>query len=448
VTEEASDENEFQSRREQDITRWGVVMGAPCPARRLLSSEPLGGRIKTKEDDFLVEEIPLYRPCGFGEHLYLWVRKKGLAHSDLLEALRNHYRVRESAIGAAGMKDRIAVTTQTVSIHLPGVEPPDRPFKHKHIEVLGVERHNNKLRRGHLIGNRFVIRIRDLEPSQATVVWRGLQELEKRGVPNYYGPQRFGYRQNTHRLGALLLQGDYEGLLSEVLGAKGSWFPPHQKERREAFDAGHLDKALQAWGRRDIAERVMLSKMIKGASPEESTRAVSRHMRTFWASAVQSAIFNHTLERRLEAGTIDRVSVGDVAYRHQSRNSFLIDEGTWGAEDQQARVDAFEISPSGPIFGTGFVGAEGDVGKIEAETIDASGVSEESFNTSELGLQGTRRPFRVPVTNCLLESGIDETGEFIRVAFDLPRGAYATVVLREILGDAAVDTQHVNRQSS
>lgn len=436
------------TRRERDQERWGEVMGAPCPERRLLDFVPLGGKIKARNEDFLVEEIPLYMPSGEGEHLYVLLRKRGLAHSDLLEALRHHYGVKESAIGAAGMKDRVAVTTQTVSIHLPGVEPPNGPIKHKHIEVLGVDRHNNKLRRGHLIGNRFVIRIRDLEPTQAPIVWRGLQELERRGVPNYYGVQRFGYRQNTHRLGALLLQGNFEELIEEVLGTKGSWFPEHQTERREAFDAGRLEEALHAWGRRDVAERIMLSKVLKGSTPAEATRAVSRHMRTFWGSAVQSAIFNHTLERRLQAGTIDKVFVGDVAYRHTSRKPFLIDEGTWGAEDQQARVDSFEISPSGPIYGTGFVSAEGDAGDLERETVLASGVSEASFETEELGLAGTRRPYRVPVTNCSLESGLDDHGSYIRVAFDLPRGAYATVVLREILGDAAVDTHHATRQTS
>jgi tRNA pseudouridine13 synthase len=434
------------ARRERDIERWGPVMGAPCPERRLLDIEPLGGRIKVRDEDFIVEEIPLYEPTGSGEHLYLHLRKKGMAHSELLETLRQHFKVKESAIGAAGMKDRVAVTAQTVSIHLPGIEGVEGPIGDGRIEVLWSDRHNNKLRRGHLKGNRFVIRIRDLDPVKAPFVWRGLQELERRGVPNYFGPQRFGYRQNTHRLGAMLLQGDHDALVKEVLGTGGSWYPPHQRVCREAFDEGRLRDALNGWGRRDIAECILLARLLKGATSQEASRSISRHMRTFWGSAAQSAIFNHMLEARLEAGTIDRIAIGDVAYRHQSRKAFLVDRGTWGAEDQQARVDSFEISPSGPIFGTGYVEAEDETGVKEAEMIAASGVWEAAFALPELGLKGTRRPYRVPVSNCDLESGIDDHGGYIRVAFELPRGAYATVVLREILGDDAVDAHHSDRK--
>ena len=96
------------------------VLGDPMPHGRVLDSEPLPGRIKLRDDDFIVDEIPLYEPQGEGEHLYLRVQKKGIAHTELIEILKRHFGVTEEAIGAAGMKDRVAMTSQTISIHLPG----------------------------------------------------------------------------------------------------------------------------------------------------------------------------------------------------------------------------------------------------------------------------------------------------------------------------------------
>ena len=88
----------------------------------MLDAPILGGLIKERADDFLVDEIPLYEPSGEGEHLYLRIQKVDLAHSELLEVLKKHFGVPEAAIGAAGMKDRIAVTSQAVTIRMPASE--------------------------------------------------------------------------------------------------------------------------------------------------------------------------------------------------------------------------------------------------------------------------------------------------------------------------------------
>ena len=93
----------------------------PQPRSHLLSRDGVpSGVVKERADDFLVEELPLYEPEGEGEHLYLGIQKRMMAHAELLRLLGRHFGVAESAIGAAGMKDRLAITRQTVSIHLPG----------------------------------------------------------------------------------------------------------------------------------------------------------------------------------------------------------------------------------------------------------------------------------------------------------------------------------------
>jgi len=446
-----SDSFEYQdslSQTENDVKRWGPILGNPTPGARLLDFPTLPGLIKQREEDFLVDEIPLYEPSGSGEHVYVRVQKHGMSHSELLGVLRKHFKVRESAIGAAGMKDRIAVTSQTLSIHMPDREPTQKPIDDERIEILWMSRHANKLRRGHLEGNRFVIRIRNLDPSQAPQLWRGMRELEKRGIPNYYGHQRFGYRRNTQRLGAYLLQNRSKDIVEDVLGTQGSWFPAHQRNQRDLFDEGKLKNAMQMWGRRDEAEKSIIAKLVSNRPPDVAVKAVSRHMRGFWVSAVQSAIFNHALDARVRDGSSDQILEGDIAFRHQSRKGFLVDKGTMGAEDQQARVQNFEISPAGPIWGEGMLHAGGQVADRELVFLREAGIDEEMFTKIGLGVKGTRRPYRVQMTNTGIDSGFDDHGPYIRITLDLPRGSYATFVLRELLGDDGVDSARRDHRDS
>ena len=154
-------------------------------------------------DEFLVEEIPLFEPSGEGEHLYLRIQKEGISHRDMVGRLVRAFEVSESAIGYAGMKDRRAVTQQTVSIHTDRSDPPE--LVDPGLQILWADRHGHKIRRGQLQGNRFAIRIREVDPLDAPKAWRTLDWLATHGLPNAYMSQRFGYRLNNHRLGAAWL---------------------------------------------------------------------------------------------------------------------------------------------------------------------------------------------------------------------------------------------------
>jgi tRNA pseudouridine13 synthase len=331
-----------------------IAIPEALPRERLLSTEGRPeGILKERPEDFLVEELPLYEPCGEGEHLYLGIQKRHMPHGELLRLLTRHFGVPESAVGAAGMKDRIAITRQTVSVHLPGraAEGPvgEIDLGTDRATVLWTAWHRNKLRRGHLAGNRFVIRIRRVDPLAAPRIWRGLQRLEREGCPNYFGPQRFGYRGNTHRLGALVLREDWGGVLSELLGAGGSAFPEHQREGRIAFDEGRLDEAESAWGRNDHAERIALRKFARNGNARRAVLSTGDHTRSFWVSAAQSAIFNHLLDDRLRAGSLGTLEPGDVAFLHDREAAFLV--GDEDPAELAARVEAREISPAGPLWG-------------------------------------------------------------------------------------------------
>lgn len=412
----------------------------PLPREFLLPREGRPqGVLKERAEDFLVEELPLYDPCGEGEHLYLGLQKRHMPHGELIRLLQRHFGVDESAIGAAGMKDRIAVVRQTVSVHLPGRAKAGPigaiDLGTDRVTVLWAAWHSNKLRRGHLKGNRFVIRIRRIEPLAAPSIWRRLRHLAAQGAPNYFGPQRFGYRRNTHRLGALLLAQDWEGLLGELVGARGSAYPDHQRACREAFDEGRLAEALAGWGSNDHSERTALRKLEKFGKPRRAVLAVGDHTRSFWVSALQAAAFNRLLDARLRAGSLASLGEGDVAFRHQGGACFLVGAEDLAGDALAPRLARGEISPAGPLWGAKLLAAGGATAAIEREALREFGVDPASLESGPDAAPGARRPYRVFPGSPELDAGVDEHGGYVKVAFDLPKGAFATVVLRELIDE-------------
>lgn len=410
--------------------------GPPAPQRLLLP--PQGrptGVIKERAEDFLVEELPLYHPCGEGEHLYLGLQRRHMSHSEMLRRLQRHFGVSESAIGAAGMKDRIAVVQQTVSVHLPGREAPSLDLGTDRLGVLWAVRHANKLRRGHLAGNRFVIRIRRIDPLATPSIWRRLQELRRRGTPNYFGLQRFGYRLNNHLLGAMLLRQEWQGIVAELLGAGGSPYPEHQRPRREAFDAGRIEEAAAAWGPNDHCERIAARKLRSGADARRAVLSVGEHVRSFWISALQSAIYNALLDARLESGSVGLLERGDVAMRREGGACFVVGEEDLAGGGLDGRLESGEISPTGPLWGGAMLAAEGAPGERERAALASLGIDPHRLGEYRFGVDGSRRPYRVFPANPELDGGVDEHGAYVRVAFDLPKGAFATVVLRELIDE-------------
>lgn len=407
-----------------------------------------GGAIRVRTSDFLVDEIPLYDPCGSGEHVYLGIQKEGMPHHEMVSVLCRHFGVGERDIGHAGMKDRHAVTRQAVSVHLPGREAPAVELRHPRMGIIWMSRHTNKLKRGHSRGNRFSIRLRELDPLSAPAIWQRLRQLERTGVPDAFGPQRFGYRLNTHRLGRLLLERRWDDLVQELLGDSGSPFPERQRERRALAARGEWAASEPLWSRHDRHELVVLRALMRGASAERAIRAVGQATTELWTSALQSAIFNAVLARRLAEGTLASLHAGDIACIDDGGACFPVTDDALGipASDPQslpARLARLEISPTGPMHGDRMMAPAGAAAAVEAEACAAMGVDASLFSRGPDGPKGLRRPLRVPLRNPEISSGLDEHGAFVRLAFDLPPGAFATVVLRECAGpvrDAASAT--------
>ena len=326
----------------------------------------LGGRIRSTPDDFCVEERPLYLPCGEGEHLYIRVKKRGLSTPDLVLRLASQLHVKAQTVGVAGLKDAQAVTTQLLSLQgvkaetVAALPIDDRLLT---LEILG--RHRNRLRKGHHAGNQFRLVIRDVRERSEDDLQELFDELVRRGVPNYFGPQRQGRSGTNFQLGAELLQ-----------------------------DATRRNK-------------------------------MPRNKRIWFMNAYQSHVFNRIVAKRIES--IDRVFLGDWAMKSENGACFPVEQ----PEVEQPRADRFEISPTGPLFGSRAPWATGVPGDIEQAVAAELGTTPELLSKAgaECGFRGERRALRVRLND--LSWSLE--GTVLTLGFWLPPGSYATSVLREVV---------------
>lgn len=382
--ETRSDETHDETHDEGEARGWSAPELVDPP--RMCAGLPgVGGTIKASPEDFVVEEVPLYEPSGEGPHVYLWIQKRDASAKWLLKGLSRHFDVSERDLGTAGNKDRQAVTRQWVSIegHRIG-EPEDLgalvgPISEQ-IEVLAASRHRNKLKTGHLLGNRFEIVVRGMEAGVGEAEIRQRVEaiaerLLVEGVPNAYGVQRFGREAQTHEWGF--------GLLAQ-------------------------DRKIKGRLRRD------------------------RFMTRLALSAAQSALFNAVLAARMAEGTHRTPQLGDVMARAQG-GLFTVTEAD-DLEALQARVDAGEIAVTGPMYGPQMLKAGGAPGELERQVLEGAGLGYDAFAAWGKLCAGTRRPLSVPLTQWGWSLAEDDGELTLTVRFFLPSGSYATILLQELIG--------------
>jgi tRNA pseudouridine13 synthase len=401
----------------------------------------IGGEIKVRPEDFLVEEIPLYQPSGAGEHLYLFLQKRSLSTFEMLNIVADHFGVSKREIGFAGLKDKQAITRQVVSVHLPGRKFEEIPsFEHEKISVLWADMHANKLRRGHLAGNRFSIRVRGVKPTDVIHAGRILEHLARTGVANRLGRQRFGLLENNHLIGRLMINSDHQAAVRELLGPS-ALHPEVNREARAAYAEGRYEDAMGLLPRSAFAERTILRLLSRGSSIKRAFFAVDFTILGFYISAFQSAVFNRVADERVQAGTLDTLEPGDLAIKHANHAVFAVDQSLADDPSTIERLRTLEISPSGPMWGADMKRSQGAVDQREVEALKACGVSVEQLldfaAKSRNLIAGERRPLRVPVVAPEYEGGMDEHGPYVRCAFELPKGSFATVVMEEIMKNGA-----------
>lgn len=344
--------------------------------RRLTAELPgTGGRIRERDEDFRVEELPLYPALGIGDHTYLTIEKRGITTHEAIRRVARALGVKPSTIGFAGMKDAHAVTVQTLSVeHVPPARCEEALASLDRVTLLAAKLHRNKIRLGHLAGNRFAIVVRGTVPDAAARARAVLEVLERRGCPNLYGEQRFGNRADNDAVGRLLVHGDFRGAC-ELAG--------------------------------------------------EDLRRKPRDLVRLFVSAYQSALFNRLVAARMP--DLGRLETGDLAYLHDRGAVFLVED----AAAEAPRAERLEISPSAPLFGLDVILAQGAPGERERALLAEEGLERAMFDVAGAGrFTGERRPVRIPVRGAEVR---DIAPDAIELRFDLPRGSYATVVLDEVM---------------
>jgi tRNA pseudouridine13 synthase len=335
----------------------------------------VGGALKQEPEDFVVDEIAAYEPSGEGEHLFLRVEKRDISGEDLVRHIGRRLAIPSGDVGTAGIKDRRAITRQWISVPA-RCETLVGEIETEGIRVLRKTRHSNKLRSGHLGGNRFSIRLRNVAADAAECAARIAEVIDRLGFPNYFGPQRFGRDQATLRLGL------------DLIGGK--------------------------------------------VSPRSIPPARRRFLLRLSLSAVQSAHFNAVLAARIREGRLHTVLAGDVMQVLATGGPFVADDPA----AEQKRFDARETVVTGPIFGPKMRMPRGATAEHERAVLAEWDLSPDDFARFPKLTSGTRRA--LVAWPKALRVRVEKSA--LQIEFELDSGCYATSLLREFMKNSGADT--------
>jgi tRNA pseudouridine13 synthase len=408
------------------------------------TTPPLTGAIKADADDFRVDEISSYPvPAAGGPFTVLRVRSRNWEQHELAAQLGARLGLPPHAMSWAGTKDRRAVAERLLSYRgTPPATMPDLP----NVEVLEAYSARDGLSLGHHYGNSFSIRVTGLVAAEdaPTEIRTAVAELRDGGaVPNFFGPQRFGeVRPVTHLVGQALVAGDTAGAVELYLAALPELSDPVGRAARLAYAETHdVSRALTEFPRAYRFERQILERLARGASPASALRALSRELRLLFVHALQSWMFNIWLSERAIVGrSLVVPEPGDTLLRvardgtTPSRDPVSVADGN--LHECQETVRKGRARLAGPLIGYDTArpaGASGElVERVLARTnVDPSGFRLPTF--PELASAGAWRPATIgtpPIS-------IRDSEASVVVGFALPKGSYATVVLRELLKPGA-----------
>lgn len=331
-----------------------------------LHEKPIhSGSIKQYEEDFHVKEKLGYSPTGDGEHIYIWVRKQGLNTAYVAEHIARFCGLPLRAVTYAGRKDKHAVTEQWFSVHKPGkTEYNWSELTLEGLEILSAKRHNKKLRTGVLKANEFTLIIRNLSDTEG--IEQRIQKIAELGVPNYFGPQRFGSSLHHPQGGNLAL-----------------------------------------------AEKMLQGEPIR-----------NRNKRSMAISALRSWLFNEFISQRIFQHKYTQAMTGDVCLLAGS-NSFF----NAGENDQEValRLQQKDIALSAPMWGEGELASNDEAKQFEQSVAQQFDLQCKTLES--LGLRQERRAIYLHPTNLVWKITDDQ----LVIKFELPSGAFATSVIREII---------------
>ncbi|QKQ98581.1 tRNA pseudouridine(13) synthase TruD [Candidatus Nanohaloarchaea archaeon] len=364
----------------------------------------IDGALKEQVNDFVVRELASHE-TGEGDHLIVKLRKQNMTTMDAIDKLSSMLHISKDRIGYAGNKDKKAVTEQYISVK--GVDPEDIRGIYTDEFDLEVVGYGHKIGVGNLSANRFEITIRDLNLPIEDLRNRTLKIVDEMDgkFPNYFGPQRFGStRPITHQVGRHLLKGNYEeAVWTYIAKPYDQEYKSIRKTREELWETREVEGAAEKFPKKYRYEKTLLYHLTK--HPEDYQGAIKRlpeGLQTLFIHAYQSWVYNRVLSQLLADG--------------------------WYEED-------YEI----PLVGYKTDLKDEKPENLMEEVLEEEGVSQDDFRLSdlpELRSEGSYRRAFADFRNFeILDIGDDSLNmakNKMTVKFDLPKGSYATVFLREI----------------
>lgn len=420
-------------------------------------ADGVGGQLKSSPGDFRVRELEAFdvertdADPGSYPHVVFRATLENWDTNDFAGALSNALGISRERVSWAGTKDKRAVTTQLFSVR--GIDPADLPtLDEAEIEVLG--RAGRPVLFGDLAGNAFEVVVRDADqPGNVDAVTDALRDFAggeddgRVGVPNYFGPQRFGsYRPVTHATGLAVVRGEWERAVETYLCTRSDAEPEATARARaeiaDRWDEGAWSELVDLLPGGLRYERSLLSALAEngGTEPAHFREALDRfpsNLRSLLVNAVQSFAFNRMLSERLSRGLPFAEAVaGDVvcfADRSAPEGVELPDTDRLQRVDEDRvetvnrHLDRGRAFVTAPLVGTETDLGDGTVGEIERGVLDDLDLAPSDFDLpGEFDSTGTRRAI-------LVRTDLSVERDPLTVSFALPKGSYATTVLREYL---------------
>ncbi len=349
--------------------------------QRYLSHSKIDVVFKQNKDDFVVTEIPLYEFSGEGEHLILKIRKKDLSTWDAIGIIANFLGCKTRDIGYAGLKDKNAMTVQSISLHKNYEEKLDS-FEHPNIKILEKTYHNNKIKVGHLKGNKFFIRLKRVNLIDCKKIESALEQISTLGMPNYFGFQRFGVEGNNFEKGKAII----EGKLKEK-----------KRDLKQMYINAYQSYLFNSW----LSKRIEISKLIEAFEPKDIASRLNLSVLTVKRIKKQKHPF--------------KIITGDLLSHYPYGKIFTIDD----LETESEKFFNKDRVPTGLL-----------AGKRVKTSIDLAYEIEKEFN-QETGENGARRFAWVFPEN--IQSNYKEEKNWMELSFYLPKGSYATELISEII---------------
>ncbi|WP_104721188.1 tRNA pseudouridine(13) synthase TruD [Helicobacter mesocricetorum] len=343
--------------------------------------------------DFVVEEIPLYPFSGSGGHLILKLRKKNITTFEMLKVFSSHLGIKESEIGYAGLKDKDSLAIQHIS--LPSLyEKRLESFFDNRIKILETTKHSNKIKIGHLKGNRFFIRIKKLNPLNSTKISEVISQIKTYGIPNYFSYQRFGRDLDNYLLGESIVEGKKK---------------MRNKKLKNFFIGAYQSFLFNQW----LSLRIDLSHLLKLEEDFKEVLVAYLHTQEI-PECFKDKQYCKTIKNQPH---FFKLFSGDIMCHYPFGRNFTTND-TSLYEDSYRFLNK-DISIMGLLGGV----------KMQT-TQDLAGFFEKNFIDKRITSVGQRRYAWIFVEDLEFVYNKEEAqGEF---SFYLPKGAYATNLLREI----------------